>query len=143
MRMIWVCAMLFFALIGCAPQTETTDKADGGQKQPEVIAVGEQTKVYQNERFKEVTVVKEKDDTFIVTGKAQVFEAHFNYVVEDGHNELAKGTVQANKGAPEWGDFQFKVQVKKEIGNSTLTLILFEESAKDGSRQFELPIPLP
>ncbi len=45
-------------------------------------------------------------------------------------------------GAPEWGNFSFTVDVEKKRPNSTLTLILFESSAKDGSRQFELPILL-
>jgi hypothetical protein len=45
-------------------------------------------------------------------------------------------------GAPEWGNFEFTIDVTKKRGNSTLTLILFESSAKDGSRQYELPIAL-
>jgi len=50
---------------------------------------------------------------------------------------------QASAGAPEWGEFHFTLSVKKENPNTSLTLILFEESAKDGSRVMELPIPLP
>lgn len=98
---------------------------------------------FQNDIFKEVTVSKVKEDTYTVKGKAMVFEAVVDYVVEDGHNELAKGSVQASKGAPEWGDFEFTVTVKKDVPNSTLMLILYETSAKDGSRRMELPIALP
>lgn len=63
-------------------------------------------------------------------------------MVEDGHNELKKGFEATDAGAPEWGNFGFIVNVKKERLNSTLHLILFETSTKDGSRQFELPVPL-
>ena len=45
-------------------------------------------------------------------------------------------------GAPEWGDFDFTIIVQKKRENSKLTLVLFESSAKDGSRQDELPIVL-
>ena len=45
-------------------------------------------------------------------------------------------------GAPEWGKFEFAISVHKKRKNSTLTLILFESSAMDGSRQHELPITL-
>ncbi|KGT72726.1 sporulation protein, partial [Bradyrhizobium japonicum] len=97
----------------------------------------------QNEFFKEITAKKIKEDTFEVKGKAKVFEGVLDYVVEDGHNELAEGSAKASKGAPEWGDFSFTVNVKKDTPNSTLMLILFEKSAKDGKRKGELPIALP
>ncbi len=45
-------------------------------------------------------------------------------------------------GAPEWGKFEFTIDVEKTRPNSTLTLILFVASAMDGSRQHELPIVL-
>jgi hypothetical protein len=81
-------------------------------------------------------------DTFLIRGQGQIFEANFNWVVEDGHNELKKGFEMTDAGAPEWGKFAFKINVRKERENSTLTLILFESSAMDGSRQYELPITL-
>ena len=99
-------------------------------------------KVYENERFKEVTVEKIGDDVFLVRGKGQIFEANFNWVVEDGHEELQKGFAMTDAGAPEWGNFGFKVKAPKKDPNTTLHIVLFESSPKDGSRQFELPIPL-
>jgi hypothetical protein len=45
-------------------------------------------------------------------------------------------------GAPEWGNFNFVIEVAKQRSNSTLHLILYETSAKDGSRQHLLPIKL-
>jgi hypothetical protein len=114
------------------------------EPQPPQPAVPPTTETkYENERFQGVTVEKVKEDTYRVKGKAQVFEAVFNYVVEDGHNELAEGFVQTSAGAPEWGTFDFTLTAKKAEPNSTLMLILFESSPKDGRRTFELPIPLP
>lgn len=103
--------------------------------QPEV-------KVYANERFKEVTVQKTGDHQFLIQGKGQIFEANFSWVVEDGHEELLKGYQMTDAGAPEWGKFSFTVDVEKRRENSTLMLILFESSPKDGSRQYELPVVL-
>lgn len=100
------------------------------------------TKVYSNERFKEVTVEKMGEHKFLIQGKGQIFEASFNWVVEDGHNELKKGFEMTDAGAPEWGEFRFTVDVQKNRANSTLMLILFETSPKDGSRQYELPVLL-
>ena len=62
--------------------------------------------------------------------------------MEDGHEELKKGYQMTDAGAPEWGKFEFAITAQKKRTNSTLTLILFETSAKDGSRQHELPITL-
>ena len=95
---------------------------------------------YANERFKEVKVEKAGEHKFVVRGKAQIFEAQFSWVVEDGHEELKEGSAMTDAGAPEWGNFSFTVDVSKKRPNSTLHLILFESSAKDGSRQFELPV---
>lgn len=97
---------------------------------------------YSNARFKGVTVKKLSENAFMVEGQGQIFEANFGWVVEDGHNELKKGFETTDAGAPEWGKFKFVVEAKKERVNSTLMLVLFETSAKDGSRQHELPIVL-
>ena len=100
------------------------------------------SRTYSNERFKEVTVEKTGDHKFLIKGKGQIFEAAFSWVVEDGHDELKKGFTMTDAGAPAWGNFSFTVDAPKKRANSTLHLILFESSAKDGSRQYELPILL-
>ena len=102
----------------------------------------DQPKRYANFRFKDVTVEKTGEHRFTIKGKGQIFEATFGWVVEDGHNELLKGFDMTDAGAPEWGNFTFSIEVKKQRPNSTLMLILYEESAKDGSRQYELPVLL-
>lgn len=97
---------------------------------------------YSNERFRNVTVEKVDGDTFRVKGEGQIFEASFSWIVEDGHNELKEGHEMTDAGAPEWGKFDFTLDVAKNRKNSTLTLILFETSANDGSRQHELLITI-
>src|SRR6476469_10152800 len=62
-----------------------------------------QAKIYSNERFHEVAVKMLAAGKYQVTGKAQVFEAAFSWVVEDGHNELASGHEMTDAGAPAWG----------------------------------------
>jgi hypothetical protein len=99
-------------------------------------------KSYSNTRFKEVTLEKTGQYSYTVQGKGQIFEANFGWVIEDGHDELQNGFQMTDAGAPEWGQFKFSIEVQKPRPNSRLTLILFESSAKDGSRQYELPIPL-
>jgi hypothetical protein len=96
-----------------------------------------------NEGFRNVTVRKQSDSTFLVAGEARVFEAAFSWVVEDGHNEIRTGHETANGGAPAWGAFSFPVTVSKDRANSTLHLLLFENSARDGSRRNILSLPLP
>lgn len=132
-------------LIGCkksegipAPETTTVDSVTTVEAPKGPVV----QKTASNQRFREVFVTKTADG-YEVTGQAQVFEASFSWVVEDGHNELASGHQMTDAGAPEWGKFRFVINPEKEQQNSTLTLILFEASAKDGSRQYELPIALP
>lgn len=140
-------ALLLTACSESKPENETpTDKKEPVTVQAEDSVVVddpvEQSKTYSNKRFKDVTVEKTNDHTFLITGKGQIFEANFGWVVEDGHYELKKGFEMTDAGAPEWGNFSFTIDVTKKRENSTLHLILFETSAMDGSRQHELPILL-
>ena len=115
--------------------TETTQTEKPKEVKPE-------KKQYANERFRQVTVEQLEGNKFRIQGKAQVFEANINWSVEDGHKELKKGFTTSTIGAPEWGTFDFTIEVEKERENSTLQLVLFEISMKDGSRQHELAIVL-
>ena len=118
------------------------NKAESTFKVQEHADTLKQIKRYSNARFKEVTVQIVGADKYTVQGKAQLFEAHFSWVIEDGHNELKKGHQMTDAGAPAWGSFNFSVEMQKERPNSTLILILFEASPKDGSRQHEMPVAL-
>jgi hypothetical protein len=98
-------------------------------------------KEFGNARFRKVTVGKISETQYRVRGEGQIFEASFNWVIEDGHNELKNGQQMTDAGAPEWGKFDFTIDAPETM-NTSLTLILYETSAKDGSRQYELVIPL-
>lgn len=104
----------------------------------------EETKTVENEAFKIMAPVPNQKihNNFILKGKARVFEATFQYKLEDDqHNILAEGFITADKGAPEWGDFEVEISLKETTGTKAM-LTIFEESAKDGSPQHELFIPL-
>lgn len=109
---------------------------------PDTIATPT-SEIYANARFRNVRVEKIGTNKFQLTGEAQIFEASFNWVVEDGHNELKSGFSTTDAGAPAWGKFNFNVQVAKEREHSVLHIILYEASAKDGRRTHQLPILLP
>lgn len=81
---------------------------------------------------------------YTVTGKGRVFEGVMQFAVEDGHDYLLEGHQQLEEGAPAWAPFSLEITIPSEQlpANGTLTLELFENSAKDGSRINELSIPL-
>lgn len=93
-----------------------------------------------NFAFRNISVRRLDGNEVEVRGQARIFEATVNWVTEDGHSELDSGYVTANNGAPEWGDFMIRTRVNKERDNSTVHLILYEASAKDGSRIHEMPV---
>ena len=124
-----------------APSVDTSKTVIDDVKKPEPQPQP-QPKVYANKRFKDVTVEKVGENKFRIRGKGQIFEASFSWVIEDGHEELKKGYEMTDAGAPEWGNFDFTVEAIKKRPNSTLHIVIYEISAKDGSRQYELPIPL-
>ena len=136
----WLIVAAFLA--ACSHGSGDTETRSDSAGRAEVIDDPAADKKYWNTRFRNVTIEKSKEGSFVVTGEAQIFEANFGWVVEDGHQELKRGFEMTDAGAPAWGKFKFEIDVEKQRANSTLTLILFESSAKDGSRQHELPIPL-
>lgn len=95
-----------------------------------------------NARFKNVIAKKIGPDTYHITGEGQIFEASFNWVIEDGHKELQSGYATTDAGAPAWGKFNFLITIPRRGVNSELHLIIYEASAEDGRRQHELPILL-
>lgn len=147
MKLLYI--LFAFFLVACSEsdsEKETFTEKEPIVVQPEDSIVieepKEELKTYSNKRFKDVTVEKTAENIFVISGKGQIFEANFGWVVEDGHYELKKGFEMTDAGAPEWGNFSFTIEVAKKRENSTLHLILFETSAEDGSRQHELSIML-
>ena len=145
MKNLWILFPLLLA--ACAPggnntvseNSDTlTHDTNTSPSAPDTVS----NKTHANERFRDVSVNRITQDSFQITGKAQVFEATFSWIIEDGHNELQKGFQMTDAGAPEWGNFSFGVRAPKARENSTLHIVLFESSPKDGSRQYELAVPL-
>lgn len=144
--MKWMIMFLIILCASCNKESKTIPKIN--DKFPDKDTVNTSLpdtiteKKYSNERFREVTVEKIAENKFRVKGEAQIFEANFSWIVEDGHNELKSGFEQTDAGAPAWGKFDFSFEVLKSDKNTTLTLVLFETSAENGSPQHQLPIPL-
>ena len=140
--------ILFILITSCTKKEKAAEETQEPVKISDTVHVKKEVPLktslphYSNERFRNVTVEKVNGDQFRVKGEGQIFEASFNWSVEDGHDELKKGYEMTDAGAPEWGKFDFTIDVAKNRENSTLTLILFESSPKDGSRQHELLIAL-
>ena len=142
----WIILFLIILFVSCNKESKTIpkikdqlpDKDTVNTSLPDTIP----EKKYSNARFREVTVQKIAANKFLVKGEAQIFEANFSWIVEDGHNELKSGFEQTDAGAPAWGKFDFTFEVSKSDKNTSLTLVLFETSAEDGSPQHQLPIPL-
>ncbi|KGP90744.1 sporulation protein [Pontibacillus chungwhensis BH030062] len=89
----------------------------------------------ENQAFRNVKVEGENGQ-YTVSGEARVFEGSFMYNVEDGHQVIVMDTpVQVSEGAPGWGEFEFTVEIAEDQlpTSGTLTLMLYEISAKDGS----------
>ena len=100
------------------------------------------SRVYNNDRFRNVKVKQVKNGKYIVSGEAQVFEATFSWLLKDGDKEVLNGHTMTNAGAPAWGSFSFTIDATKNKPDSTLDLVIYEASAKDGSMQHELHVRL-
>jgi len=81
-------------------------------------------------------------EEIVIKGLARVYEGTVLYELEDGHNILDKGFTTATEGAPGWGEFDIIIKLDKEVANDSGSVILYEESAEDGSRINELIIPV-
>jgi hypothetical protein len=147
MKFLFILSFFFFLACNSGEQKHEEIK-DSTKANDSIVKPGDSSdsnsaaKTYSNERFRDVTVERVGENYFRIKGKAQIFEATFGWAVEDGHDELKNGFQMTDAGAPEWGNFDFTVEVQKKDPVSTLHIILFEASAKDGSRQYELPVLL-
>lgn len=86
----------------------------------------------ENTAFRNIEI-EETEDAYVVTGEARVFEAVFQYTVEDGHNYVVDETVYyLDEGAPSWSKFEIIISKKDKPKNGVFVLALYERSAKDG-----------
>jgi len=78
---------------------------------------------------------------FVLEGTAVVFEGAFLAELEDAAGtQLVKVPVQASAGGPERGDFRESLAYDTSVASGTL--IVYDQSAEDGSRQDEVRIPV-
>lgn len=77
----------------------------------------------------------------IVRGLARVFEGTIQYQFRDNHSILDEGYTTTSEGTEEWNEFEIIIKVDKSAHRSA-RIILYEESAKDGSKINELTIPV-
>jgi hypothetical protein len=76
---------------------------------------------------------------FTVTGTANTFEANFLYELLDANGAVVdEDFVTATSGTGTRGTFEFTTADAGDVA----VLVVFEESAEDGSRMREVRIPL-
>jgi len=119
-------------------EIEISGQAESGEKADTAV-------MYGNQAFRNVVVEGEKGH-YMVTGEARLFEGQFMYAVSDGHNYLVEESamIDGGNGAPDFSPFRIEISIPQSDWpeNGTLTLEIYEISAKDGSRTNELIIPL-
>lgn len=132
-KQYWTVVLVHFMYLE-EPVTVRID-AENGEILPNIVAENEVFRIYTPAPGTEV------GDTFVVEGEARVFEAAFSWFLEDGHAILAEGHEMTDAGAPAWGKFSFEVNFNVASQPNAM-LVLYVASAKDGSMQNELIIPL-
>jgi germination protein M len=78
---------------------------------------------------------------FVLSGTALVFEGAFmTRLIDDSGRRIVNVPVQASAGGPERGDFRKVIPFSTSAGAGTL--IVYDQSMEDGSRQDEVRIPV-
>lgn len=124
------------------PTTQVTPKEVGTKTQAKTEDTAKY--LYENDAFRiEAVEVQEGGKTVTVRGQASVYESNVLYSVEDGHYILDKGYTMASNVAPNWGAFEFTVQIKDKMpANNLYVIMLYEEDVNDGSWNHTLEIPI-
>lgn len=97
---------------------------------------------YSNKVFRNVVVSETGNGYFEINGEANVFEATFYYFLRQNKKESDVEFVTVNTLSSEWGKFNFNFNTNFYKKDIPLYLVIFESSAKDGSRVNELIIKL-
>lgn len=151
---VWMITFLKGPDIGMNSATQPSSASDGQQKTTRAVTVDGQTGAVKhtivawNDAFRVYAPAPHTtiEPTFHLQGEARIFEGAFSYNLEDGHNILANGTIQASQGAPSWGTFDatitFDPASTKPYPQLTQILNLYEVSPKDGEKMHRLHIPL-
>lgn len=78
---------------------------------------------------------------FVLRGSASVYEGSFTAeLVDSGGKRIVRKQVQASLGAP--GRGRFKMMIPFTTSSTEGTLIVYDQSMEDGSRQDEVRIPV-
>lgn len=112
-------------------ESEPTEDVDTN----EVVAENEAFQIFEPAPNTEVK------NQVVVRGLARVFEGTIQYAFEDGHFIIDKGFTTASEGGPEWGEFEITINLA-DATDGLYRIVLYEESAKDGSILHELIIPV-
>lgn len=137
MKKIFSIGILFLLVFNLAACTSNNKELNKGKRTPAHESI--QLKKYNNEAFKDV-IVNKSDADVVVKGKARVFEGVFQYAIRIG-NEVLKQDHYNTAGAPAWGEFS--ITINKDYADRKGVIIeLFVYSAKDGSKENSLEIPL-
>ncbi|PTQ55828.1 MAG: hypothetical protein BSOLF_1425 [Candidatus Carbobacillus altaicus] len=149
---VWMITFLKGPDIDMDSAAQPSSASDGQQKTARAVTVDGQTGAVKHtivawhDAFRVYAPAPNStiEPSFNIHGEARIFEGAFNYSLEDGHNILAEGTIQASQGAPGWGTFDVTISFDPSSTESylTQTLILYEVSPKDGSPVHQLVIPL-
>ena len=84
---------------------------------------------------------QEVEDSIYVSGMANVFEGTVNYeLLADAETVIDAGYMQATMGS--WGYFEQQIRVPGDFNGERVTLAIYSESPKDGSKLFLIEIPL-
>lgn len=79
---------------------------------------------------------------FILSGTADVFEGAIVYTISDGTRTVQKGALTASCGSGCRGTFRKQIVLGPSVRPGNYTLLVFHESAEDGSPRDAVPIPL-
>lgn len=123
---------------------DTDDSKNDAKDDSSKVEADPKKIVIENEAFQifQPTPGEKVKEIIVIKGLARVYEGTVLYELEDGHNILDKGFTTATEGAPGWGAFEIIIELDKEVANDSGSVILYEESAEDGSRINELIIPV-
>ncbi len=83
---------------------------------------------------------QEVKSPILIKGWARVFEGSLIVVIEDGHNELFRGPVQASSGVG-WGTFEVEVDYEKPTSPHG-AVIIYSEDPRDGSIAERVIVPV-
>lgn len=95
-----------------------------------------------NDRFRDVTLVRLSNDSANLRGRARIFEANLSYAVYEQGKLMYENFHTTSAGAPEWGEFDFNIKVPAPSTDTGTYVMVYESSAKDGSRVGILKFPL-